>query len=48
MADEQKICKHLEISFELAWFPMTREIIYSLQLAQRPTFTNDAGRKFWL
>jgi hypothetical protein len=48
IADEQKICKHLEISFELAWFPMTREIIYSLQLPQRPTFTNDAGRKFWL
>ena len=46
--EEQKICEHLKISFELAWFSVTHETVDSLQLPARPTFTNEDGRKFWL
>jgi hypothetical protein len=48
LADQQKICEHLKIPFETAWFSVTHETVCSLQLPARPTFTNEEGRKFWL
>lgn len=48
ITDKRKICKLLEISYESAYFYVTSEAIDSVQLAQKPTFKNERGRKYWL
>lgn len=48
IADKQKICEILKTPFESAWFAPTQEAIFSFRLPEKPTFTNEEGRKFWL
>ena len=48
IVDKRTICKVLKTSFETAWFAPTHESMLSLQLPEKPTFTNKEGRKYWI
>jgi hypothetical protein len=48
ITDKQKICEILKTPFESAWFAPTKESILTVWLPEKPTFTTQEGRKFWL
>jgi len=48
ITDKQKICEILKTPFESAWFAPTKESIVTVWLPEKPTFTTQEGRKFWL
>jgi hypothetical protein len=48
ISDKQRICAILKTRFDSAWFAPTHESILSLQLPEKPTFTNEEGRKYWI
>ena len=48
ITDKQTICEFLKTRFETAWFAPTQESMLSLQLPEKPTFTNEEGTKYWI
>ena len=45
IVDKRTICKVLKTRFETAWFAPTHESMLSLQLPEKPTFTEGKGQK---